>query len=239
MSFEIKKAELAKNGYAILEHFYNNKEVTALINCINHSINNDNRRFTKTKDVIAIRQLINDIPELKKILFNNPIKILLSTLFKTNYFLTKAIYFDKPKESNWFVAFHQDLSISVDKKVTLKNYKNWTYKKEQYGVQPPIAILEDTVTLRIHLDDTNQYNGALKVIPKSHLNGILRNESKDWNTSNQYVCEVNKGGLMIMKPLTIHASNKTTNFKQRRVIHLEFNTKQLEPSLNWLEYSKI
>ncbi len=169
MSFEIKKAELAKNGYAILEHFYNNKEVTALINCINHAINNDNRRFTKTKDVIAIRQLINDIPELKKILFNNPIKILLSTLFKTNYFLTKAIYFDKPKESNWFVAFHQDLSISVDKKVTLKNYKNWTYKKEQYGVQPPIAILEDTVTLRIHLDDTNQYNGALKVIPKSHL----------------------------------------------------------------------
>ncbi len=44
---------------------------------------------------------------------------------------------------------------------------------------------------------------------------------------------------MIMKPLTIHASNKTTNFKQRRVIHLEFNTKQLEPPLNWLEYSKI
>jgi len=113
---------------------------------------------------------------------------------------------------------------------------NWTFKKEQYGVQPPIEILNDTITIRIHLDDTNKNNGALKVIPKSHLNGIVRPDSKDWNIDNEYICEVKKGGAMLMKPLTLHASDRTTNGKKRRVIHLELNRHKLSEPLNWLEY---
>ncbi len=239
MNFKIKKNELAENGYTILEHFYSNEEVNEIVNRIDHTINNSNSEFIKTKDLIAIRQLLNHIPELKKLIFNNNITSLLSTLFDTNYFLTKAIYFDKPKNSNWFVAFHQDLSISVDQKSTIDNYKNWTFKKGQYGVQPPVSILQDTITLRIHLDDTNKYNGALKIIPKSHLKGIIRTDSKNWNTEDKYTCEVKKGGIMLMKPLILHASNKNTNYKQRRVIHLEFNTKQLESPLQWLELENI
>jgi ectoine hydroxylase-related dioxygenase (phytanoyl-CoA dioxygenase family) len=131
------------------------------------------------------------------------------------------------------------LSISVDKKVDLENYINWTFKKGQYGVQPPIEILQDTITIRIHLDNTDKNNGALKVIPKSHLNGIVRSESKDWNIDNEFICEVEKGGVMLMKPLTLHASNRTTNGKKRRVIHLEFNKHNLAEPLAWLEHYEI
>ncbi len=129
--------------------------------------------------MFAIRQLIKNVPELSTLLFHKKLTELLADLSKSEYFLTKAIYFDKPSESNWFVGYHQDLSISVDKKVALENYSNWTFKKGQFGVQPPLAILQDTITVRIHLDKTDKNNGALKVIPKSHLNGIIRSDSKD------------------------------------------------------------
>ncbi|MCF1422935.1 phytanoyl-CoA dioxygenase family protein [Mangrovimonas futianensis] len=234
MNYEKNKIELEENGFSVLDNLYSDHEIYGILACIENA-EQDGNSFMKTKDLFAIRQLIKNIPELSDLLFNEKLIELISDLSESEYFLTKAIYFDKPSKSNWFVAYHQDLSISVDQKMELENYTNWTFKKGQYGVQPPIEVLEDTITIRIHLDKTNRNNGALKVIPKSHLNGIIRAESKDWNLDKEYVCEVEKGGAMLMKPLTLHASNRTTNGMKRRVIHLEFNKHNLTEPLAWLE----
>jgi len=234
MNYERNKIELEENGFSVLTDLYSENEISQISTCIENA-KQEGDSFMKTKDLFAIRQLIKNVPELSDLLFNKKMSELISDLSETEYFLTKAIYFDKPSESNWFVAYHQDLSISVDKKMELENYVNWTFKKEQYGVQPPIEILKDTITIRIHLDKTSKNNGALKVIPKSHLNGITRTDSKDWNIKNEFVCEVEKGGAMLMKPLTLHASNRTTNGKKRRVIHLEFNKHNLTEPMEWLE----
>jgi len=238
MNYEKNKIELEENGFSILANLYSDKEIEEILTCIENTDQGGNS-FMKTKDLFAIRQLIKNIPELGDLLFNKKLTELISTLSESEYFLTKAIYFDKPSESNWFAAYHQDLSISVDKKADLENYVNWTHKKGQYGVQPPIEILQDTITIRIHLDKTNKGNGALKVIPKSHLAGITRVDSNEWNPENELICEVEKGGVMLMKPLTLHASNRTTNGKKRRVIHLEFNKHKLAEPLKWLEHHHI
>ena len=234
MNYERNKIELEENGFSVLTDMYSENEISQVSACIENA-KQEGDSFMKTKDLFAIRQLMKNVPELSNLLFNKKMTELISDLSESEYFLTKAIYFDKPSESNWFVAYHQDLSISVDKKMELENYVNWTFKKEQYGVQPPIEILKDTITIRIHLDKTSKNNGALKVIPKSHLNGITRTDSKDWNIKNEFVCEVEKGGAMLMKPLTLHASNRTTNGKKRRVIHLEFNKHNLTEPMEWLE----
>tara|TARA_R110002050_G_scaffold196783_2_gene331777 strand:- start:682 stop:1449 length:768 start_codon:yes stop_codon:yes gene_type:complete len=238
MNFVRNIAELEENGYSILTDLYSDNEIEQILTCLDSAEQNGNS-FIKTNDLFAIRQLFNYVPELKKLLFNKKLTEILTDNSESEYFLTKAIYFDKPSESNWFVAYHQDLSISVNKKADLENYSNWTFKKGQYGVQPPIEILQDTITIRIHLDKTDKNNGALKVIPKSHLKGIVRADSKEWNIENEFVCEVKKGGAMLMKPLTLHASNRTTNGKKRRVIHLEFNKHNLTEPLTWLEHRKI
>ncbi len=238
MNYRKNLAELSENGYSILSNLYSNHEVEEILNCIENSESNLNS-YLKTKDLFAIRQLINNIPDLGPLLFNSKLKELIFNFSESEYFLTKAIYFDKPSESNWFVGYHQDLSISVDKKTEIENYQNWTFKKGQYGVQPPIEILKDTITIRIHLDDTDGNNGALKVIPKSHLNGIVRAESEIWNVENEFICKIKKGSVMLMKPLTLHASNRTTNGKKRRVIHLEFNKHKLTKPLKWLEYFSV
>ena len=59
------------------------------------------------------------------------------------------------------------------------------------------------------------------------------------DTKNEFVCEMKKGGIMLMKPLILHASGRTTNGKNRRVIHLELNKHDLQEPLSWLEYLEI
>ncbi|WP_317041555.1 phytanoyl-CoA dioxygenase family protein [Chryseobacterium sp. Leaf201] len=90
-------------------------------------------------------------------------------------------------------------------------------------------------TIRIHLDDTDEHNGALKVVPASYAKGIYRPETIDWTIETEEICSVEKGGIMMMKPLLLHGSNRTTNGSRRRVIHIEFSDRELPEGLNWSE----
>ena len=38
-----------------------------------------------------------------------------------------------------------------------------------------------------------------------------------------------------MRPLLLHASNRTTNNKKRRVVHIEFSKAELDGGLGWGE----
>lgn len=238
MSVNLDKEKFDRAGFLVLDKLFAQDEVEQIIACIERC-ESDVLANTKTKDLFAIREVIKKIPALKNYIFTEKVIDLLSDLFESDYFLSKSIYFDKPKVSNWFVAYHQDLSISVDHKEVLPDYKNWTTKKDVFGVQPPVEILENTITLRIHLDDTDKSNGALKVIPSSHKAGVVRSNSDNWKVAEEVVCEVNKGGGMLMKPLTFHASDRTVNAKRRRVIHLEFCDQNLAGSLKWAEYESV
>ena len=153
--------------------------------------------------------------------------------------MVKSIYFDKPSSSNWYVSYHQDLTISVNKKIELANFGPWTVKQNQYAVQPPVDYLENIITLRIHLDETTESNGALKVIPTSHLKKIYRPETINWKVEKEVICPVKIGGIMLMKPLILHSSSRTTNNKQRRVIHIEFSNRELPSELRWSEFLPI
>ncbi|SEL99918.1 Phytanoyl-CoA dioxygenase (PhyH) [Aquimarina amphilecti] len=232
------KTKLQKQGFATIPNIYSNQEINKLANAL-ESLQTENENFRKTKDLFAIRKFLKEVPQLKDTILNNNLKQLVQEYFGKNYFLVKSIYFDKPPSSNWFVSYHQDLSISVNKKEMIPGYTNWTVKQQQFGVQPPLEILENIYTIRIHLDDTDKNNGALKVIPKSHTKGIYRPETIDWNIEKEVICNVLKGGVMLMKPLLLHSSNRTTNTQRRRVIHLEFSNKNLIEKLSWAEKAKI
>lgn len=144
-----------------------------------------------------------------------------------------------PEASNWWVAYHQDLTISVDKKIDIPGFGPWTIKQDQFAVQPPLHILKDNFTVRIHLDDTDEENGALNIIPKSHLKGIYRPETINWQMETQQACCVKRGGVMLMKPLLLHASKRTTNNRKRRVVHIEFSRSSLPDGLKWTEFQEM
>ncbi|TPG35327.1 phytanoyl-CoA dioxygenase family protein [Flavobacterium pectinovorum] len=227
--------EIDSKGFTIINNVYSNIEIDKLISLIENITENEteNATFRKSQDLFAIRQFHKEIPETLPFIFNENLKNIIESTFGKDYFITKSIYFDKPEKSNWFVAYHQDLTISVNRKIELDNFVNWTIKQNQFAVQPPKEILENNFTIRIHIDKTTKDNGALKVINNSHSKGILRIENL--KIEKETICEVEKGGIMIMKPLLFHASNKTTNNERRRVIHIEFSKKELPDGLEWSE----
>ncbi|WP_162128683.1 phytanoyl-CoA dioxygenase family protein [Flavobacterium phycosphaerae] len=231
---ERHKTEIKENGFTTVDNIYSDQEIEQILFAIDQADNN-RETFRKSSDLFAIRQFLNEIPTTTNLVFNDNLKNLVKQVFGDNYFVVKSIYFDKPETSNWYVSYHQDLTISVDKKVEIENFGPWTTKQNQFAVQPPIDILENIFTIRIHLDETDENNGALKVIPKSHLKKVYRPETIAWDIEKETTCNVKKGGVMIMKPLLLHSSSRTTNNKKRRVIHIEFSNQELPTELKWAE----
>lgn len=231
---ERHRTEITNNGFTTVTNIYSDQEIEQILLTIDHA-DRTKETFRKSADLFAIRQFLKEIPETTNLVFNENLKKVVGQLFGDNYFAVKSIYFDKPETSNWYVSYHQDLTISVDKKVEIENFGPWTIKQNQFAVQPPIDILENLYTIRIHLDDTDENNGALRVIPESHSKKIYRPETIDWTTETETTCNVEKGGIMIMKPLILHSSSKTTNNKRRRVIHIEFSNQELPTPIKWAE----
>lgn len=233
-NLETCKSHILEYGFTIINNVFLQTEIEAIEQVL-ENIDASKENFRKSEDLFAIRQFLKEVPEIKDLVFNDNIKRVIKEIFGEKYFAVKSIYFDKPETSNWYVAYHQDLTISVDKKIDLPNFGPWTTKQNQFAVQPPLKVLENIYTIRIHLDDTDENNGALKVVPKSHAKGIYRPENIDWTVETEEICKVEKGGIMIMKPLTLHGSNRTTNGRKRRVIHIEFSDMQLPEVLQWSE----
>jgi ectoine hydroxylase-related dioxygenase (phytanoyl-CoA dioxygenase family) len=75
---------------------------------------------------------------------------------------------------------------------------------------PAGGNIKNTFTFLIHLDDTGEKNGALKVIPDSQ-NKRLSDEEIVLITQNciPFNCEVNCGSILLIKPLLLHSSSKT------------------------------
>ncbi|MEO1714932.1 MAG: phytanoyl-CoA dioxygenase family protein, partial [Bacteroidota bacterium] len=228
-----------RRGTAILDGIYSPKEVEQIRKlldqykasvCSNES----------TKEVFAIRKLMQVLPTLKKHIFNLKLHTIIQEGMGENYFLSRAIYLDKPLMSNWYVTLHQDVPINVKQKLEVEGYSAWTNKQGVISVRPPVNILKNSYTIRIHLDNTTAENGALQVYPKSHF-GILDDEKiKQFRqTKTPICCEVTAGGIHLMKPLTLHASSKTTNQQSRRVIHLEFASTLLADGLEWAEKEEV
>jgi len=234
MNTAFHQQEIADKGFTVIGDIFTPEEVAALATCIQEA-DTSNDTFRKTKDLFAIRQFLKEIPAVVPAVFNDKLKEVISRLFGEGYRPVKSIYFDKPGESNWFVSYHQDLTISVKEKAEVPGFGPWTVKQQQYAVQPPLPVLEQNFTVRIHLDNTDEQNGALRVVPGSHRKGIYRPETIDWTIETETVCDVPEGGIMIMRPLLLHASSRTTKHHKRRVIHIEFSNQSLPAPLQWSE----
>lgn len=169
MELSEHKQIIAEEGFTVIDGIYSDAEVNTILKII-ETVDTSGATFRKSADLFAIRQFLNEVPNTLPLLLNDKLKEVIASVFGSDYFIVKSIYFDKPCASNWFVAYHQDLTISVDHKTELPGFGPWTVKQNQFSVQPPLTILENIYTIRIHLDDTDQNNGALKVVPNHTAN---------------------------------------------------------------------
>lgn len=224
---------LQYKGFGILNHIYTKRDIRKLKTKFDAYIKQNNEQ------VFGMRKVLLKLPELKVLLFNKNFKKLIKSIDK-KAFLTKAIYFDKSPKDNWYVTWHQDVPINVVEKIETEGFTSWTNKKGVVSVCPPEEISKNTFSMRIHLDDTSNKNGALRVIPGSH-NKKLNYEEIKLITSNSipFICEVGSGGVQLLKPLLLHASSESKVQKRRRVLHLEFSSIELPNGLEYAERESL
>ena len=136
----------------------------------------------------------------------------------------KATLFDKSHRANWLVAWHQDTALPLETQVESSEWGPWSLKGGiNYAIAPRWA-LERVVALRVHLDPSTEANGPLRVIAGSHKNGILDDEQAAVAIAEGRVieCLIPRGGILVMRPLLLHASSKCTSNDPRRVLHIEY-----------------
>jgi ectoine hydroxylase-related dioxygenase (phytanoyl-CoA dioxygenase family) len=189
----------------------------------------------RTGAAYGVRQLLEAAPALRDWVATKTIRELVEPIAGPSAQIVRAIYFDKTPDANWKVAWHQDLTIAVRELREVAGFTNWTMKGCVAHAQPPASILENILTVRIHLDQTDETNGALRVIAGSHRDGRLGPEAiEQWKAAGSAVlCRVPAGGTLLMRPLLLHASSPGTQPARRRVIHLEFSTEKLPGGLEW------
>jgi len=107
-------------------------------------------------------------------------------------------------------------------------------------VQPPREVLERMVSLRVHLDDCLEENGAIKFVPGSHSRGMLApTDISELREGTSVCCAAQRGDVILMRPLILHSSSQSTNPDHRRVLHIEYAAQALPFGLEWAEASGL
>jgi ectoine hydroxylase-related dioxygenase (phytanoyl-CoA dioxygenase family) len=146
----------------------------------------------------------------------------------------KATLFDKSPTANWLVAWHQDTALPVKAMNVTPGWGPWSEKHGVTYAHAPARALEKIVALRVHLDESDASNGSLRVLPHSHTEGVLTDAQVHERAQRirPEDCYVSAGGVIVMRPLIIHASSKSSAGKSRAVVHIEYATSlEIEPGM--------
>ncbi|MBE9122951.1 phytanoyl-CoA dioxygenase family protein [Tychonema sp. LEGE 07199] len=183
----------------------------------------------------GIRNILDLLPNIRGLANDDRLRKLVEPILGKQAVIIRGILFDKTSAANWKVAWHQDLTIAVRAQINVPGFNTWSIKAGIVCVQPPIFVRENILTLRLHLDDANETNGTLKVLPSSHLYGQMSAEAiQIWKQNRLAItCNVSKGGVLVMRPLLLHSSSAAIAPSRRRVIHLEYSSLDLPEGLEW------
>jgi ectoine hydroxylase-related dioxygenase (phytanoyl-CoA dioxygenase family) len=186
----------------------------------------------------GVRNLLRRCPAVTEVAKSKSFIRILQELSGGMPFAVRGIFFDKTAQANWHVPWHQDTAIAVQQRAEVPGFNWWSVKEGAIHVHPPTEVLEQMIAVRIHLDDSDETNGALKVIPGSHRQGKLDDDGvEEWKRRGPVVsCDAKSGEVLIMRPLLLHASSPSGFPRHRRVIHLEYAVDELPSGLNWFDH---
>ncbi len=167
---------------------------------------------------------------------DGPVGKVAQRFFGQPTFAVRAILFDKSADANWSLDWHQDRTIAAAASVEADGYGPWTTKQGMIHVQPPQAVIESLITLRVHLDDVAFDNAPLRVVSGSHMLGRIA-ESKLESIvegGEATTCLAKAGGIWAYKTAIVHASSASSNPQaRRRVLQLDYADRELPLPLNW------
>lgn len=222
------------DGFVIVEQVLASKETSDLLLALEQI--GDTGSVRKRGGIFAVRNLLDVSPEVAELAASDVIRALVEPVLGAHFFPVRGILFDKIPDANWKVPWHQDVTIAVQERIEADGFGPWSTKADTLHVQPPASILQKMLTVRLHLDNCGEENGALRVVPGSHTRGKIPEQeiSRLREALPEQVCAIGLGGALLMRPLLLHASSPSRVPGHRRVVHLDFASIALPVGLRWL-----
>lgn len=216
-----------EDGYEMIDEFLSHDQII--------SINSEIEAIELPPKAGGIRNVEKKLSSIRELADSEQLKDQARKYLSGPASLVRAILFNKTAENNWLVTWHQDRTVAVSERFEKNEWGPWSVKDGVHHVQPPVDVLNQMVTFRIHLDDTNPKNGCLKVLPKSQEQGILDHGAIQEYAQNHssVICEALEGSALVMRPHILHSSSKASNPSQRRVLHLEYSSFKLPSGVAW------
>jgi len=242
-SAENYQQEIEQNGFALIGECLSAAEIERIDGALTAGLAQHARdaSIRSKASVYAVRNLLEMAPDLRGLASWPPIRRLVEPVLGPRAAIVRTILFDKSPTTNWGVFWHQDLMIAVRARQEVPGFERWSTKAGVVHVEPPTDLLEQMLTVRLHLDCCTAGNGPLRVIAGSHRHGRLTDaEIERHRTGGPVVdCVVPAGGAVVMRPLLLHSSHKAAAEGRRRVIHLEFAAEDLPAPLEWFERGAV
>lgn len=151
-------------------------------------------------------------------------------------FPVRAVMFDKGQDNNWSLAWHQDRTVVVRRRVDTVGYGPWSLKASLHHVAPPFEVLAGMATLRVHLDAVDEDNAPLLIVPGSHRLGRLPEGAIPAVVDRLGVvaCLAQRGDIWAYATPIVHASKAASRLSSRRVLQLDYAARPLDGKLEWL-----
>lgn len=221
-----------RDGYAIVERAVSDSIVDELAGSIAELPETDAVR--RKTNVYGVRNLLEACEAVARVATTPEVRGLVEPVLGADCFAVRATFFDKVPDANWKLRWHQDSVIAVRKRIDTPGFHAWADKAGVQQVRPPAEVLSHMLAIRIHLDDCGPKNGPLKVLAGSHRQAWPREELDHCKEHfDEQTCLVERGGVLAMRPLLLHASGPAEEPAHRRVVHLEFAQGELPGGLDW------
>lgn len=180
--------------------------------------------FCRSRSRAGARHLMA-LPEVARVAQDERLRALARAASGADAVPFRATLFAKTGRANWLVVWHQDTALPLVKRFDAPDWESWSEKEGAHYAHAPAWALQRVVALRLHLDASTADNGPLRVIPASHTRGVLTDEEIKLAVAAQTAveCHVPAGGVLLMRPLLLHASSKARADAPRRALHLADN----------------
>lgn len=216
---------LDRDGYVVIDQVFTCSKThaigEAIANALAQSDANSLISSASNGAVVGARNLLHLWPGVKDLCRGTILAKCLHEILGKNVGLVRVLYFNKPPGRSWSLPWHKDMTIAVrDNQIPSVAFQKPTRKAGVPHVEASVELLQNMLTLRIHLDDVDDDNGTLRVLPGSHHSG----KSLNWQNSEPKSIVASAGSALLMRPLLAHCSNATSAPvpRHRRILHMEF-----------------
>ncbi len=145
--------------------------------------------------------------------------------------IVRALLFDKSDRARWRVGWHRDTVVPLAEARAVGGFTAPSLKAGQPHAQAPRSVLETMLALRLHLDEADERNGCLLVVPGSHRDDAVPIPPPPERVEPRVALA---GEALLMRPLLLHASAKPQSGARRRVLHLDLvGPGRLPGDLEW------